>query len=508
MKKDSAELHQLVTNLTLSEKRYCTLYLKKHSTETGNRYLKLFNLLNTQQSYNSVQALKITGYQNKPGHFAVLKKQLYEQLLDALHQYDLFTNPEQKLLRSIHQCHLLMQKGLFNASEKRMKSLMKDAAEMNHYEALMQLQNLKMISYARKYYRQVTDSDLTQWRNETQQILNDLTTTSDYRYNSSRVYRMQYETGGRGKELALRMKNIIDTPAFNNEKTATTLRALLDYYQVKALYHFTNLETNKAEQYNAKFLQLLDENPLLMQLHADRYFSVLNNYLIDCLILKKYDTLEEGLVKMRSLPQMPAFRRLVNFEANVFRLGYLLELNYRFATGNFTEAYKAIKPITAGIKLYGEKIVKHNRITLQYLMAYVCFALGKYNDALDHLWPILQEPETAVAEEVQLAARMMQLLCRFEKGETILLDSLIKSIRRTLLKKDDTYDLQRAVLTFINTSLRNSTISNKQWEDLYKKADKLAQRKTAAANLNLFNYLIWIKAHCLKQSFAELWVND
>jgi hypothetical protein len=468
----------------------------------------MFNLLNSQPIYNSAEAIKQIGYQSKPGHFAVLKKQLYEQLLDALHQFDLFTNPEQQLLRSIHQCHLLMQKGLFAASEKRMKQLVNDATEMNHYEALLQLQNLKMISHARKYYRQVSDTDLKLWRNETQNILEDLILTSDYRYNSSRVYRMQYETGGRGKELALRMKTIVDTPAFSNEKNASTLRAKLDYYQVKALYHFANIETTKAEQYNAKFLQLLEENPLLMQLHADRYFSVLNNYLIDCLILKKYDTLESGLAKMRSLPKMPAFRRLVNFEANVFRLGYLLELNYRIAKGDFAEAYKTIKLITIGIKHHADKVVKHNRITLQYLMAYVCFALNNYNEALDHLWPILQEKETAVAEEVQLAARMMQLLCHFEKGETILLDSLIKSVRRTLLKKDETYDIQRAVLTFINTSLRNNTVTDKQWEDLAKKVDKIANSKTSVGSLNLFNYVVWIRAHNQNHSFAKLWIAD
>lgn len=508
MKKDSAELHQLVSNLTLSEKRYCTLYLKKHGNNANNRYLKLFNVLNSQPIYNSAEAIKQVSCQNKPGHFAVLKKQLYEQLLDALHQFDLFSNPEQQLMRSIHQCHLLMQKGLFAASEKRMKQLVKNAAEMNHYEALLQLQNLKMISHARKYYRQVSDADLKLWRSETQSILDDLILTSDYRYSSSRVYRMQYETGGRGKELALRMKTIVDTPAFSNEKNAHTLRAKLDYYQVKALYYFTNLETAKAEQYNAKFLQVLEDNPLLMQLHADRYFSVLNNYLIDCLILKKYDTLEEGLAKMRGLPKVPAFRRLVNFEANVFRLGYLLELNYRIAKGDFVEAYKAVPIITAGIKSHADKVVKHNRITLQYLMAYVCFALGNYYQALDHLWPILQEKESAVAEQVQLAARMMQLLCHFEKGETILLDSLIKSIRRTLLKKDETYDIQRAVLTFMNTSLRNNAVTNKQWDELAKKVDKIAQLKASAGSLNLFNYLVWINTHSQNQSFAKLWVAD
>lgn len=505
MKVFSDELHQLISNLSLSEKRYCSLYLQKHSTDKDNRYLRLFNVLKDQAQYDSEAAIKKAGYQKKTTHYSVLKKQLYEQLLDALHQYDLFTNPEQQLQRGIHQCHLLLQKGLFVQCEKRIKALWKLALDMNQYEAQLQLQNLKMMMKSRKYYRQESEDDLTNWWQDTNAILKAMETTTRFRYLGSRVYKMQYEAGGRGRESAERMEKVVSQPEFTDEKLATTMRSRLDFLQVRALYHFTRLETEDAAVFNERFLKLLEENPLMMQMHADRYFSVLNNYLIDCLVLRRYTTLEDGLAKMRGLSKIPAFRRLGNFEANVFRLGYLLELNYMITIGNFKEAHKRIADIQKGLQAYGDKIVKHNRLTLQYLAAYVCFALGRYDESLDNIWPIMQEKETAVAEDIQLAARMMQLLCHFEKGDRMLLESLIKAVRRMMRKKDDSAEIPKTVVSFVNVSLRTQFVHEQQWADLEKKLEKLAQSKSVSSSLNLFNYIVWVKAHVQQKSFEEIW---
>lgn len=503
MKQDSDELFQLISGLTLSEKRYCALYLTKHSA-SGNRYLRLYNVLNAQQAYDGESALRAIELKKKPAHYAVLKKQLYEQLLNALHQFDLFTNPEQQLFRSIHQCHLLLQKGLLKQCQKRMASLEQTAQRMNHREALLQLQQLKMLLKARSYYRHESEENLENWLKETQHVVSELEVISNFRYLSSRVYKMQYDSGVRGKELAERMKTIVHLPEFSHERKSTPLPARLDFLQVRALFHFTNLETEKAFSYNEKFLHLLDANPLLLQLHADRYFSVLNNFLIDCLVLKRYEMLETGLARMRGLSKIPAFRRLANFEANVFRLGYLLEMNHYISLGRFAAAYQNLQPIIAGLKKFGERIVKHNRITLQYLMAYTCFILGKYDEALDHLRVILQEKETAVAENVQHAARMLQLLCHFEKREFLLVEGLVKSLRR-YVKRDAATEIPHVVISFIQAAARKPGLDKKQWTKLQLKVEQLAKDKASAASMNLFNYVAWIRSHLSGKPVAEVW---
>lgn len=505
MKRPGSDLHALITSLNLSEKRYCSLYLAKHSNTENNRYLKLFNVLKSQKEYDTQNAAEQCGFNGPQSSYPVLKKQLYEQILNALHQYDIFNNPEQQLLRGINQCYILLQKGLLPQCEKRINTFSKMAEEMNHYPAQLQIQNLLMAVKARKYYRQIDESALDSWKYETTGILNSVKITTQYKYLSSKVYKLQYDAGSRGQVLASKMHEIVRLPEFNNEKNANTPDALLDFLQVKALYHFTNGEPDKAAKFNERFLKLLDEQPLMLQLNVDRYFSVLNNFLIDCLVLKNYTALESGLEKLRTLPNNKAFKKLSNFDANVFRLGYLLELNYLISTGKFEHAYIKIKPIQQGLTLHGNKVVKHNRFTLQYLMAYVCFALAKYDEALDNLWPILQEKESSVAQDIQLAAKMMQLLCHFEKGDKLLLESLIKSLRRVLPAAKDTTSMQRSVISFISSSLRKQNVDSQEWEKLQVEIEKLSKSDSVKATLNLFNYKVWINAHLTSKTFSKVW---
>ena len=94
--------------------------------------------------------------------------------------------------------------------------------------------------------------------------------------------------------------------------------------------------------------------------------------------------------------------------------------------------------------------------------------MAKFDEALENVMPVIQEKENAVAEDMQLVARMIQLLGHFEKGDKILTDSLIKSLQRTLRDKDASGDVLRTVLSFIHTSLRLNKIEKKKWVELQK----------------------------------------
>ncbi len=89
-------------------------------------------------------------YADKPNHYAVLKKQLNHQLLDALHQFSLFTDPEERLMRGIYQCSLLLQRGLFAQCEKQIGQLEKTAVEIDSVVGQFKLQGLKLSAMHQK----------------------------------------------------------------------------------------------------------------------------------------------------------------------------------------------------------------------------------------------------------------------------------------------------------------------------------------------------------------------
>lgn len=490
MKKASSALYELVQSMSLSEKRYIQLYLTKHSKEATNRYTELFEQLSEAKSYNEPLLFSQFPKGTTKNDFAVLKKQLYEQILHGLATYDVFANPEQQLSRGIYECRILMQKGLFQQAEKRIMVMAEKADEMDIQELKLQIHQLKLQLIARNYYRHTKESTIEEWQQEANAIVQKIQTSIQYKYLSNKVYQMQYASGVRGSVLAKRMESITQQNAFKDIKYATTQRARLDFFQINALYHFANSEPQKAYEYNKKLLEELEATPLLMQINADRYFAVLNNFLIDCFILKEFNTLEEGLEKLKGLSKINTFRKLSNFEANSFRLSTQLQLNYWMEQGNFNSIIRSIPEVQNGIKRFEQKIVIHTRFTLLYLLAYGCFIVEKYDDAIDLLQPILQEKETKVVEDIQFGARMLQMLCFFEKNEMLLVQSFIQSLRKTILQKKLNLPVHKLVIKYIQQASKGKL----NYAVLMKKIDETIHSDGKKNELNLFNFLLWARA--------------
>ncbi|MBL7800157.1 MAG: hypothetical protein JNL95_05470 [Chitinophagales bacterium] len=501
MKKASSALFELVQSLSLSEKRYIHLYLSKHSKEATNRYTEFFEQLSEPKTYNEHLLFSQFPKGTTKNDFAVLKKQLYEQILHGLATYDVFANPEQQLSRGIYECRILMQKGLFQQAEKRIIAMAEKADEMDIQELKLQIHQLKLQLIARNYYRHTKESTIEEWQQEADGILQKIQTSIQYKYLSNKVYQMQYASGVRGSVLAKRMESITQQNAFMDIKNATTQRARLDYFQINALYHFTNSEPQKAYEYNKKLLEELEATPLLMQINADRYFAVLNNFLIDCFILKEFNTLEEGLEKLKGLSKISTFRKLSNFEANSFRLSTQLQLNYWMEQGNFNSIIRSIPEVQNGIKRFEQKIVIHTRFTLLYLLAYGCFIVEKYDDAIDLLQPILQEKETKVVEDIQFGARMLQMLCFFEKNEMLLVQSFIQSLRKTILQKKLNLPVHKLVIKYIQQVSKGKL----NYASLAEKMEEVIHGEGQKNELNLFNFSLWARAKRDDVTIKEIW---
>ena len=121
---------------------------------------------------------------------------------------------------------------------------------------------------------------------------------------------------------------------------------------------------------------------------------------------------------------------------------------------------QSIPEVQNGIKRFEQKIVIHTRFTLLYLLAYGCFIVGNYDNALDLLQPILQEKETKVVEDIQFGARMLQMLCFFEKNEMLLVLSFIQSLRKTMLQKKLNLPVHKLVIKHIQQASKGKLNSN------------------------------------------------
>jgi hypothetical protein len=479
--------------MSAAERRYCASMLEK-----GSRYRQLFSAINKLKQWDENHLRQCLDMDKKPGDFAVLKNQLFDRLLAALQQFDRHSNPIQRLYHHIHGCQVLIRMGLFAKADKELAAVRKEAYKWKDPLGILMIQQLQMQLWARIYFRELSENKIDEWQIENLKITHELTENTRYKYLSSKLSRLQYASGVRGRELAQKMQPLLAIPEFVREPES--VGAKLDFLQAHALFDFTRGEVESARKYNRRFLELLNEDHSLREIHADRYFSVFNNFLIDCLLQRDFETMLSGLERLRKLPAEPGFRHLSNIEANVFRLSMLLELNYLLGQGQFKKAAALSEPLLQGLEIHGDRIVKANRITLLYLMAYAVFANGDPSSALDYLISLQSEKAGTAALQLQRAARLLQMICHFECGDLSLVESLILSARR-----EDKEKTAPAILKETWSFLLSASRKQLKWDNYLKKLEALVEEAGSPELLNLFQLQIWAYARQNKTSFAASW---
>ncbi|MBC8047092.1 MAG: hypothetical protein H7Y00_09880 [Fimbriimonadaceae bacterium] len=489
MKKASAELFDLVKSLSKTEKRYFKLYAKRHFPQ-DNQYLLLFNLIDEQTEYDEKRIAKEFSRNKSLSHFAVVKKQLYENVLDALHRYDEYAHPEQQVRKGIHYCAVLLKKGLFAQCKKQIIKYKALAYKLEKFESIIEIIEIEKRLISRQQFTAHTHAQLEELQKEQNNCLQQIQTANTYWLKSSRIFKMHYEKAiAPGKENTA-LHELIGEQYFHEPEQATNMRSKLDFLQINALHAFVNADAQKAYTLNAEFLQLLEAKPQFKILYADRYFSVLNNYLIDSLQLQNYDELLNGIKTLRSLTIQTEFKHINNLEANVFRLSYLLEINYFISTKQFAEIINYKNTIEEGLKKHKNKISGPGVITMNYLIAYAFFCNGHFTECLDEINMLLQTKDAETVIDIYMDARMMQLLCHFELHNYQLLESLLISMQRLLTAQNIKQQTYKIILRYLK---QYSQKANKpSFISFKKQLQELAADKKEKIAFNNFDYVYWV----------------
>lgn len=504
MKPASTYLFELIKSLTNSEKRYFTLYSQRHFSE-DNHSLRLFQTLVKQDEYSETKAVSETGLAKN--NFAVQKNILYNQILSALMQFDTSGNPAMRLQQDIFACQKLMQKGLLSQARTKLNQIKTDAEKYEMHEAGLQALQIESALNAREQYRRTSEADLDEWLAENHKLLAKISTEVYFKSINSKAQKIQLSTGGKSASSSLAVRKILDEANAKLPEIEMTEKARMDLLQTEALYHFLSGDTAKASEINATFIALMESQHHWIQFFPQRYFSALNNYLIDCFVLKKQSELLHGLEKMRALKDDPAFKKTSNLEPNIFRITYQIELNFMIASGKFSDAMKILPTVKEGLQKYAGKIPLHHQMNMEYLSAYLLFGAGLYHEASKQIDLLQQYSRSETAALIDDVAAIMQVICHFELGNYSILDSLVKSCKRKLNERkksmppDLEFDLLNALLSF---SVKEPTA--KDWQKLWTKLSKnIDGGKPHTPHSEYFDFFNYIYARSHKVSYEKAW---
>ncbi len=489
MKPPSQKVYQLIKAMTPAEKRFFRRQAERHTLGEINQYLVLFDAIEAQEQYDEETLRQTLGANGIAGYLAVGKRYLMEQLLDSLHLFHRVTSTEEQLKRDLHAAGILLEKGLIAEAGRRLVRMKQTAHHYQFHYLLPELLTLERTWMERTFYHNKGEAALQTWRQEWETALQALSDEGYQAWVGSRVARLHYQKVAVNDEA---LQEEFRTLLIPHLPPQASLRAQLDRLKAQSTWFFMNGRFEDAYQCNQQLLALMETHPFLIELNPKRYLVTLNNFLIDNHQLKKYEVLEEGLLKLKSLPQRREFKRLPQLDIKIFELSAILELNSRVFRRQFTTALSELPAIQAGLENHGEKVAFHYRLTLFYLMAYVYFSTGNFNEALTWLNRLLQQPRRNVVEELFRFGNLLNLLTHYELGNYDLLESLIQAVRRQHSQMGRLFHTEVILLAHLR-KLINAADSRRQKDLMWSLLAQMKQARLQPSEQRVFNYFEYVE---------------
>jgi hypothetical protein len=441
---------QLIKTLTRTEKRHFRLFSNRQGSTEGLKFLQLFDALDGAAHYDDERVLAQVPTIKK-AQLANLKANLYRQLLASLRMYHAGQNLDIQLREQLDYARVLYNRGLYQQSLRLLERLKASAQQvgMSHI-ALQALDFEKLIEaqYITRSLRgraeELSAEALTLVGHVGQQhVLSSL---------ALRMYGFYLQIGHtRNQQDFERL-----TAFFRSALTGVDMRNAdffeqLYYYQAHVWYYTITQNFLACYRYAQKWVDLFERHPTIREQQTMLYLKGLHNLLITSYNLLYYSKFKQVLATLEAFAANPDRRSNPNIEMLLFLYIYTNRINASFMQGRFTEGLAIIPSLLANLTQFQPQLDPHRLMVFYYKIASLYFGSGDFNKAIEYLTKIIQFKDSALREDIQCFARILNLIAHYEAGRDESLDYQIKSVYRYLGKMNDQQQMQVAIFQFLRT---------------------------------------------------------
>lgn len=435
----------LVKSLSKSEKRYFRL---SQSSAGDKKFLRLFELIESQKEFDE-EAILLTEPDFDPGQFSNLKAHLYAKILKSLRDFSLKSVPSIEIRELIDEAQILFNKSLYQQCAKRLKKADKLANETDNLE--LQLVILKwqkqVLNHTLDRENQHYVDEVVNKVREVSERINNINTFSNLQAKLQALYR---KTGYIKNEKEFRQIESIFTsnlPLVTEGKLSVTER--INLYHLYIGYYFFIQNFEQGMRYAEKWVAIFKNKKVLQRVGLESYITALNYLLIAQNKLQLYHEFQETKKELRTLNKLHPSMYNENIRLKMLKYTFVHEFNSLFLSGEFDRGVELIERLSSGLEGFINQLDAHSRVILFYKTACLYFGNSDFSKSVFWLNKVLTSKEVDLREDINGFARILNLICQYELGDTDLVQYSIRSTYRYLLKRDDLLEYQRLVLNFL-----------------------------------------------------------
>ena len=499
----SQDLFEVIKSMSREEKVHFRVHTKGLSGADSKMYLQLFDMIEASDSYDEAVIRKKIGVSKTGSKFAVLKNYLYNAILTQLTNYHCANKEAYEAREYLRIANMLYDKQLINQATKYTTKA-KKIAEKNHryldlMGVLLQEELINKNEPDIKKFSQTFDKHfenelfvIEQYLNTRQyiyldcQLLNTIRTTDNLSYPESQE----------------KISAILHQPLLRNEKRAISLFSRIYYNTINGIGYHILADDEKSYQYRKQLVEVMETEMLLSAGYLGNYIGSLHNLTVTELRLYKLDEALIHLYKLAEFQKQHAdkisdrTKALINSSLAMNKLTYL---GYR---GSKTETITFINQVELQLSTAYKKMDYRYLVHIYYSIAYTAFKFAEYDIAIKYLNLLSLESTTGKLDKyLQRGYRLLMLMVHLEMGNYRLLQYMVISTYRYLLKTGNLTQFDKAIIALI----RSKTMDKKVLLKFHKQLLVVEANKFEAQELTHLDAIAWVKSKLEKKPFIEVY---
>ncbi|OWY20968.1 hypothetical protein C7N43_00565 [Sphingobacteriales bacterium UPWRP_1] len=495
----STDLFDLVKTLTVNEKAYFKKYAyKQQSDARENPYLRLFDAIDKQETYDEEKLVKKFAKEKFAQKFSAAKNYLYNLILDCLAMYD--TNSEKlrhKLRQQIKQIEALIDRGLMEQAMKKVEAtrkLLHPDNVINQYSWHIELINLQLEIMP---YKTETHDERMKLQYEKSHLLSVIANSQEY-YNLylhslhllNQTGYTQLEKHGKQAET---FQDIISHPLLADINLALSFNARLFYCNTWFNYYLWNADYHKAlhfaqlqvAQFSTEALQLSNVQKLMVS-----YKGVL----MALTKLEDYDQFDETVREIENWNLRFADKVTPEAVNTLMDAVYGSPFDAYYNQKRYAKAFNLIPNMRQYLENRFAQRFKGNNIHYTLLIAALNFYAGNLNQALTELEVVLNDKDLETVPITHCTARILHLLIHFELKNDLLLESLGRATYRFLYQYESNYQVESLIIRFMRNAsqIANAKEMTEALKKLREKLEPFLSDEFEREAFARLHYLDWI----------------
>lgn len=490
--KPSSELFDLIKTLSKSEKRFFKL---NSSLQSGDKnYLKLFDYIEKQSSYNEDALKKHFAEEKFIKHLPSEKNHLYKLILKSLRNFYADHSVKSQLRQEIKNVELLYKKALYKECAKFVKRAKKIAIEFEKFYYLFELISWEKKLMEEKFEEGYFKQNLDELIEEETEVIEKLRNLAEYHILYSKINYV-FRSGGftRNKSERKIVSEIADHHLIKGKNTAISTRATSICYYTKGLCAASIRDYEDALINFRKSKAVLDKNPKVKSDLPNRYIYILN-FLMQCYIdTNDFENAQLLINEILTLKQSIDYNSL-DSEVKIFSSANIGQVTLYNRKGEFANALKLFDDIESQIEKFSGKLNKEKLLLFNYNKAYAQFGTEDYKSALQIVNDILNENEKQLRQDIYSFSRIFNLIIHYELGNYNFVEYDSKSTIRYLNKHEKDYQIEKVFMKFIKKLVKEDFVADKKiiFENFYREVEELLNDPQEQVILEYFNVKSWI----------------